>query len=306
MNVHLRRMIVSAMFLAIALVIRVFTGTDLPLFGESGLRISIHGIFSFMPAILFGPIYGAVVAGLTDFLGHYLRPSGAYIPYLTLTAMLAGFLRGLLWKLLKNKSNVFMRNIVLAMSLLITGAGVTNMALLASDGVQRGFYEPYTIETFVNEQNVTVHVIDRDRIDTSNMSFIGSMAVNRSIGANNPGNVLNEFIAHVTTTMIGAGILGILFVLIDMATNKYLVKGREGVPTMTLLVALMIPAMLVSLINTEILRYVLPAWRLLPFSVLWLPRIMQAVGTTLLVSYFVAFLLGILKRQPYFREWINV
>lgn len=50
--------------------------------------------FGFLPivmaAVLYGPVGGAVVAGMGDLLGSLLFPTGAYMPCFTLTAVLVG------------------------------------------------------------------------------------------------------------------------------------------------------------------------------------------------------------------------
>ncbi|MCF0146004.1 MAG: folate family ECF transporter S component [Eubacterium sp.] len=55
--------------------------------------------FSFIPvvvaAVYFGPIGGAVVGALGDFLGATLFPIGAYFPGFTLTAALTGIVFGI-------------------------------------------------------------------------------------------------------------------------------------------------------------------------------------------------------------------
>ena len=60
--------------------------------------------FSFVPiviaAILFGPIHGAIVGGLGDFLGAMLFPIGAYFPGFTVSSAAMG----LVWGLLLHKS----------------------------------------------------------------------------------------------------------------------------------------------------------------------------------------------------------
>ena len=54
--------------------------------------------FSFLPvalgAVLMGPLGGAVVAGLGDFLGAILFPIGPYFPGFTLTSAIGGALYG--------------------------------------------------------------------------------------------------------------------------------------------------------------------------------------------------------------------
>mgnify|MGYP004448442197 CR=1 FL=1 len=55
--------------------------------------------FGFAPiavaGILFGPLAGALVGGLSDFIGAILFPIGAYFPGFTLTAVLTGGVYGL-------------------------------------------------------------------------------------------------------------------------------------------------------------------------------------------------------------------
>ena len=304
-SVHIRRMVISAMFLACALVIRTLFRMYIPIFGESGMRISVHQVFSIMPAILFGPVYGAIVAGLTDFIGHHLSPSGAFIPQLTLTSILAGYLRGFLWFFLKKKSVIMTRSTVIVFSIIIVIFGVSNAVRLSADGVTRNFYEPYIIGSHTNDAGTLVTELDTERIDISGMSAIGRMAVIRSMNANNPSNVLNEFIALMTMTMVLAGLFGLILSGIDWLAVRYYFKSNTDVNTMSLLLSVTIPAVIVNLINTEILRNVLPAWQLLPYSVIALPRVIQAAAAAVIITYFVAVFLEVLKRHTSFRELIK-
>lgn len=51
-----RRITISAVFLSLSLVLKTTLTFDLPLFGQNGMRIGISGIFSILPALLFGPV----------------------------------------------------------------------------------------------------------------------------------------------------------------------------------------------------------------------------------------------------------
>lgn len=67
------------------------------------MRISISVFFTRIPAVLFGPFYGAAIGGLSDFLGWLIRPDeGAYIFPMTLTAALGGLIAGFVFKYIKN------------------------------------------------------------------------------------------------------------------------------------------------------------------------------------------------------------
>lgn len=78
--------------------------------------------FSFVPiaaaAMMFGPIPGAIVAALGDFLGAILFPIGPYFPGFTLTAALTGLVFGFF--LFKKRS-----------ALRVLGAVAVNMLLLS-------------------------------------------------------------------------------------------------------------------------------------------------------------------------------
>ena len=120
-----RRITISAVFLSLSLVLKTTLTFDLPLFGQNGMRIGISGIFSILPALLFGPGYGAAVSGLSDFLGFLIKPTGGYLPLLTISAAAGGFLRGFLWEILKKKEDKRMRLLIAAGSgvLLVLGLG---------------------------------------------------------------------------------------------------------------------------------------------------------------------------------------
>ena len=120
----LRRMAVSALFLSIALVLKTFFSFQIPLFGQNGMSVGISGVFSMMPSLLFGPFYGAAVSGLSDLLGYLIKPTGAFMPLLTLTAALSGFLRGLSYRGLRRRSDRGLRWAVILLSVLLLAAGL--------------------------------------------------------------------------------------------------------------------------------------------------------------------------------------
>ncbi|MFR6331629.1 MAG: hypothetical protein ACLUOI_24405 [Eisenbergiella sp.] len=110
----------------------------------------ISGIFSILPALLFGPGYGAAVSGLSDFLGFLIKPTGGYLPLLTISAAAGGFLRGFLWEILKKKEDKRMRLLIAAGSgvllvlglgsALMTGEGMTPTAAGAAGGALLGIF----------------------------------------------------------------------------------------------------------------------------------------------------------------------
>ncbi|MGH4137360.1 folate family ECF transporter S component [Clostridium sp.] len=95
-----RILVSTSVFIAIAVITRSM-GIMIPIGGAGAMRISFDGIFYILPGIIYGPIYGAFAAGITDILAYILKPMGPYIPLFTLTTMLSGFIPGLIWRYAK-------------------------------------------------------------------------------------------------------------------------------------------------------------------------------------------------------------
>ena len=114
-----------ALFLAIAVMLGYFSQM-IPIGGSGSLRIGISGFFYKMPSLLFGPVYGGVIYGLKDFLSYLVKPEGAYIFPLTVVAVAGGFINGLIFKLVKERSGDVLRKVYLLVIGLIGAAGVFN------------------------------------------------------------------------------------------------------------------------------------------------------------------------------------
>ena len=93
----LRRMTLTAVFTALAVAVKLIFSIPLPLFGAGGMKIGLTGVFTAFPAIMFGPLYGGFSSAMCDILGYIVKPDGAYVPWLTLTAFAGGCIKGLLW-----------------------------------------------------------------------------------------------------------------------------------------------------------------------------------------------------------------
>ena len=318
-SLRTRRLVVAALFLCLALVMRLAFSTYLPLFGESGMRLSVHTIFSAMPAILFGPVYGGLVSGLSDFLGWVLRPSGAWLPQLTATAVLGGVLRGVLWWLLRNRNENIMRGCVAFCAVGLLAFGLFHTYAFHADGIDAHFYEavpPLAAEDAslaeaaqTRVQRAAANARNRAAFavaETTPMHGISRMAVTRAIHAANPPGPLGEFILFSTTAMVAIGALLLLLLALDFFF-AFVVKWKSRhVKFMPLVVAMLVPAVVVSTLNTWVLREtIFPAWQLFPFVMVWLPRVVQAIATTVPVLFIMAFLLGIVANQPHLRMLIT-
>lgn len=284
-NLSLRRVTVCAMFISIALVLKTAFSIQIPLFGQNGMSIGISGIFSMLPAFLFGPVYGAVTSGLVDVLGHFLKPMGPYLPQMTVIMALGGFLRGLLWKWMKNFDTKKMRVSVMSFSVALLILGVINQIFLNADGIDKNFYER----------------VSPEQVNTENMHFVSKMLITRTIGTKNPSESLATYLPFVTIGLIGAAVLGMILLGADLLISKKMLHDSTKGQTMQILTVLIVVGLIVTTLNTVLLREVVFAsWKALPFSVLWIPRVIEELIGNTVKAYFVVLLMGVFHRQKKF------
>ena len=287
-TVLLRRMTVSAMFLSLALMMRFLPFTlEIPLFGQNGMRVGVAGIFSMMPAILFGPVYGAIVSGLTDLLGYLLKPTGAYLPLMTLAVALGGFLRGLFWMFLRNRSAKGTRIVMGVGVALIAAFGVYSLVAFSADGINASFYE-------------RVNIAD---IRLDDMHWISRMVIERTMVMKDPGGSLYAYILTASAAPLGIAGFGLILLLGDVFLSRKLsFMGNRG-SVLQILIALCVSGVIVSTLNTIILREsVYDSWKSIPFLVLWLPRTIEEILANTVKVYFIAVFYGIFMKQPSLRK----
>ena len=102
-------LVFSALCLALSLMLKAFN-MFMPV-GIPILRIGFNGPPLKIVGVLFGPLYGGLAAGLSDFLGYVLmdKSGNFYLYQLTVTAVLSGMCVGLLWRYFKTKTMRTMR-----------------------------------------------------------------------------------------------------------------------------------------------------------------------------------------------------
>ena len=137
----LLRLTLTGVFTALAVVAKLYLSVSIPFLGAGGMRIGLTGVITAFPAILFGPFYGGAASMICDLAGHLIKPEGAYIPWLTLTAFAGGFLKGVLWRLLGSRRmdrKKLLGGVSAVCALFLTLGAAVHISL-ASDGVTRGF-----------------------------------------------------------------------------------------------------------------------------------------------------------------------
>ena len=305
-RLHLRRLIATAVFLAIYLIFRS-QAVYLPLFGSNDVRIGVHGVFVILPAILFGPWYGAAASGLGDLLGHFAFPIGAWLWQITVIMICAGFIRGWVWRLLRARSPIGTRAVVVVMTLAFFILGAVGAIQLRQDGITRHFYED---------------VAEPSAVDTSGMSYMGRLVVSRTQNTSDPGRFALARIIEVTFAPLGAGLLGVLLLVVDVVLSRGLRKedaesgvlgdseiGKKGwfAPwngsVMPLALTVIVVSLMINSANSWLFWAVtVPAWREFPFMYIWLPRALIALLNSVVNVFIAVLLLRVCNRLPHIRK----
>lgn len=161
---------------------------------------------------------------------------------------------------------------------------------LTADGIDNGFYD---------------HVQKED-INTDHMHLVSRMLITRTIDTKDPSENLATYITFVTAGVIESAALGILLLAADLfISKKFLHDTRKGqIPQ--LLIAMVGSGLIVTTLNTVILREtIFTAWKIFPFAVIWIPRVIEEILGNTVKAYFVATLLSIFKRQHDLNELID-
>lgn len=137
-----RRTILTALFIALAIVVRNMSYMVYFL-GAPGMRITIAPIFTRMPAMIFGPLYGGLASGVVDFISYLIKPEGPYIPLLTLTAVLDGVVTGLVWNRLKGYDTKNIKKVLWILFSIIGFIGVFNY-------INTVYYPQWVISRIIN------------------------------------------------------------------------------------------------------------------------------------------------------------
>jgi len=304
-SLHLRRLIATAVFLAISLIFRS-QAAYIPLFGSNDARVGIHGVFTIMPAILFGPWYGAAASGLGDLLGHFAFPvGGAWLWQITVIMTAGGFIRGWVWRLLRARSPIATRGVVIVMTLAFLAFGIISAIQLRQDGITRNFYD---------------NIAEPSEVETHNMTYMGRMVISRTQNTSDPARFILARIIDVTFAPLGVGLLGMLLLGVDMFVSKGLRKeetiklhdvsaGRFAPwngSIMPLALTIIVVSLMINSANSLLFWAVtVPAFQAFPFMYVWLPRALIALLNSTVNVFIAVLLLRACGRLPHMKSLVN-
>ena len=230
-----------AVFLAMSFVVRVVEQSfPISMGGVNFMKLGLSAPFTLTPAILFGPGYGFLMGMISDLLNLLTpNPGGGWIPVLTLIAALRGWLVGLLWQWIKGKNPLKVRKWI--------------VGIFGSIG-------------FIG---------------------LGNILVTRLLPSTAYSNIIRELNAGqydipnvVTYGFIASAV--VIFLLVWIA--KRMEKG-SGIYSETrnvnniflLFIAVIIPAIIQTTLNTFVLRSLIAAHANIAFMIYYIPRVAKTL-----------------------------
>lgn len=91
-----KNMVLSALFIALSVVLTRLLSQQILIAGVPASRLSAGFVPIILAGMICGPAWGLLVGALADVVGFFMFPSGMYFPLLTITSALVGFLPGLI------------------------------------------------------------------------------------------------------------------------------------------------------------------------------------------------------------------
>jgi len=93
------------------------------------IQITITYIPCFLAGIFLGPVGGFVAGALGDALGMLIVPQGPWIPLITLSSGLLGFIPGIVFKFVKTKYTMLKLLLSFVLCLVVCTAGLNSLAV---------------------------------------------------------------------------------------------------------------------------------------------------------------------------------
>ncbi len=90
-----RRVVICAMLTALGTVLGGLLSVPAMPLGSYTLKIGLGVLPVIAAAVLYGPLYGGIVGGLTDLIQALVFPKGSYMPWFTVIGVLFGVVPGL-------------------------------------------------------------------------------------------------------------------------------------------------------------------------------------------------------------------
>jgi len=127
MKISARKITNMGFLIALSIILTRIASLRIAVGGVEGIRIGLGKFPVVLGGILFGPVAGGIIGGLSDLLGYIINPIGAYMPHFTITSALTGIIPVFILRLFKRAEEI--KTIELALSIAI-GHSITSLIMI--------------------------------------------------------------------------------------------------------------------------------------------------------------------------------
>ena len=121
MKISSHKITTMGLLIALSIILTRIASLRIAIGGVEGIRIGFGRLPIILGGLLFGPLSGGLVGAISDLLGYFINPMGAYMPHFTLTSALAGIIPAAILSIKKNEEPaVFELGIAIAIGQVIT------------------------------------------------------------------------------------------------------------------------------------------------------------------------------------------
>lgn len=96
MKISTKKLVYISILTTLAIILTRVFSIRIPFMGVEGIRIGFGALPIIFAGVALGPVAGGLVGAISDLLGFFINPMGAYMPHFTLTSMLTGLLPGVM------------------------------------------------------------------------------------------------------------------------------------------------------------------------------------------------------------------
>ena len=107
-NFSIKKMVYSSLLITLAIILTRILSLRFAIGGVEGIRIGFGSLPIIFGGIMFGPAAGGIIGAVSDVLGYFINPLGAYMPHFTFTTFLTGFIPGVLMHYVFNKKMTYL------------------------------------------------------------------------------------------------------------------------------------------------------------------------------------------------------
>ena len=99
MKISSHQITTMGLLMALSILLTRLASLRIAIGSVEGIRIGLGKLPVILGGIIFGPLSGGLIGALSDIIGYFINPLGAYMPHFTLTSALSGMIPALVLRL---------------------------------------------------------------------------------------------------------------------------------------------------------------------------------------------------------------